>query len=164
MTGSDEVRLIDEPDSAQRELAARVWRAAEEARIGGEPRTGYLDAQEQGFVETMERSDAWLTVAVANELVVGCVGGFAAGASRATAYLAYIAVDASLRRRGIGGALMSHAEARARRAGAERIELTVHADNAVPRKLYERAGWELTGRTERTPADDELLVEYARDL
>jgi ribosomal protein S18 acetylase RimI-like enzyme len=50
------------------------------------------------------------------------------------------------RRRGVGSAVTRAAEAKAAARGFDRLSLTVGADNAAARKLYERLGYRDTGR------------------
>lgn len=56
-----------------------------------------------------------------------------------------LAVDAELRGRGVGRALVEAACERARRAGARRITLRVLGHNAPARALYERCGFTVEG-------------------
>jgi ribosomal protein S18 acetylase RimI-like enzyme len=59
-------------------------------------------------------------------------------------------VDPPARGRGVGQALVDEIVARARRtAGLEQLYLTVMADNASARRLYERAGFAVYGRAPR---------------
>jgi ribosomal protein S18 acetylase RimI-like enzyme len=57
------------------------------------------------------------------------------------AFVAYMAVEPSLRGTGIGAALLSRAEDEARRRGAPYMSLMVTEENAPARALYERAGY-----------------------
>jgi ribosomal-protein-alanine acetyltransferase len=52
-----------------------------------------------------------------------------------------IAVDASLRRKGIASSLLSELRARAQAEGAERILLEVRESNCAARALYEKASF-----------------------
>ncbi len=56
-------------------------------------------------------------------------------------FVAYMAVEPSLRSRGIGTALLAAAEDEARRCGLPYIALMVTEENAAARALYERAGY-----------------------
>jgi GNAT superfamily N-acetyltransferase len=56
-------------------------------------------------------------------------------------FVAYMAVEPSLRRRGVGSALLIAAEDEARRRGLPYMALMVTDDNAAARTLYERAGY-----------------------
>ena len=156
--------LFDEPSPEQIAAASLIWQEAESLRIGSLPYGSYLDEQRHGFVQTVSRSDAWLTVAVRDAQVAGLIGGLRPAADRPAAVLAYVAVAVAQRRRGIGRVLVRHASQRARTMGVSAMVLTVFATNEAAQRLYESAGWVRTGRTESTPIDDELLIEYRLDL
>lgn len=159
-------QLEDRPDDMAIEEASRIWRDAEEVRAGASASQQYLDEQQSGFVEVVGRPDAWISVALEAEVVVGCVAGFpGTDPGQAPAMvLAFLAVEPTRRRAGLGRRLVSRAEERALSAGFCRLILTVHEDNAPARGLYARCGWEPTGRTERTPVGNELLLEYERQV
>lgn len=57
------------------------------------------------------------------------------------AFIAYMAVEPSEQRRGIGSRLLAAAEDVARRRGLPYMGLMVTEDNAAARALYERAGF-----------------------
>lgn len=57
------------------------------------------------------------------------------------AFIAYMAVEPSMRRCGIGSRLLAAAEDQARRRGLPYMGLMVTEDNAAARALYERAGF-----------------------
>lgn len=57
------------------------------------------------------------------------------------AFIAYMAVEPSQRRHGIGSRLLAAAEDEARRRGLPYMGLMVTEDNAAARALYERAGY-----------------------
>ena len=80
-----------------------------------------------------------------------------------------------LRGRGIGAALLAAAEDEARARGAERLTLTVSADNADARRIYERHGYAEDGTPPKrvrgtillrgVPFDvDDTLITLAKDL
>lgn len=56
-------------------------------------------------------------------------------------FIAYMAVEPSERRHGIGSRLLAAAEDEARRRGLPYMGLMVTEDNAAARALYERAGY-----------------------
>jgi ribosomal protein S18 acetylase RimI-like enzyme len=56
-------------------------------------------------------------------------------------FIAYMAVEPSARRHGIGNRLLAAAEDEARRRGLPYMGLMVTEDNAAARSLYERAGY-----------------------
>ncbi len=153
--------MIDAPTPDEVTAASSIWREAELLRVPSPPYDSYLEDQRLGFIDTVSRADAWLTVAIVGSDAVGLVGGLRPGTDQPAAYLGYIAVDVSHRRRGIGLELMRHASTRAAEMGASVMLLTVHETNAEAQRLYERVGWLRTGRTESTPIDQEQLVEYS---
>ncbi len=57
------------------------------------------------------------------------------------AFVAFMAVAEPLRRQGVGSALLTAAEAEARRLRLPHLCLMVSADNATARALYDRAGF-----------------------
>lgn len=161
------IDFVDLPDRALVYQAARLWKTVEQSRVVGVEGTEVLDQQERGFIDTMGRIDAWLSVAVSEERVIGCVGAFPAYEHREslpTMYVAYLAVDPAHRGVGVGRSLMLRAEQRSCAAGSIRMTLTVHEGNARARSFYERLGWKVTGRTQTTPPANEVLLEYAKDL
>ena len=160
------VRFEDFPDEPSIRAASRIWRDAESTRVGAAGAGRYLDEQQNGFVEAVGRPDAWISAAIENGVVVGCVAGFPAPdrTEERAMLLAFLVVDPASRRSGLGRLLVSHAEERTRSAGFDRLILTVHEDNAPARALYERCGWEPTGRTQRTPVANEVLLEYVRSV
>lgn len=56
-------------------------------------------------------------------------------------FIAYMAVEPSLQRHGVGAALLEAAEDEARRRGLPYMGLMVTEDNVAARALYERAGY-----------------------
>lgn len=72
-----------------------------------------------------------------------------------TAYFGTFAVRPTAQGRGTGAALLRHAEARARAAGAVRVELTVVAQRTDLIAWYARRGYRPTGETRPFPYGDE---------
>ncbi len=66
-------------------------------------------------------------------------------------YIAHLAVSLNFRRRGIGQALLDHAEVLARKAGLRRCSLNVDLDNGSARRLYERQGYSLVSTRKLSP-------------
>ena len=64
----------------------------------------------------------------------------------AQGFIAYMVVDPERRGTGIGTALLSAAEGEARRLGLPYMALMVTEENAVARRLYERAGYQTERR------------------
>lgn len=164
MSGEGGVQLIDDPSASEIDAAARIWQEAESLRVRDVPYGSYLEDQRCGFVDTMTRVDAWLTVAVCSSEVIGLVGGISPSTDAPTAYLGYIAVTVAHRRLGLGRMLLLHAERRATLMPAEQMLLTVHESNSDAQHVYEQAGWSRTGTTSTTPLSSELLIEYTLDL
>jgi len=93
--------------------------------------------------------------------------GYALVLSRAgsqAARLYSLAVDPRLQGHGAGAALLSAAEAAARRRGARRLTLEVRADNAAAICLYEGRGYRFTGERSGYYADGAPARRYARRL
>lgn len=87
-------------------------------------------------------------VAEAEGRVVGFVSIWAKVASRAVeeeeyeyAYVSDLVVLRTHRGLGLGRALLAEAEEYARRRGAKRLRINVHAKNGVARRLYESSGF-----------------------
>jgi ribosomal protein S18 acetylase RimI-like enzyme len=57
------------------------------------------------------------------------------------AFVAYMAVEAAMRRRGVGSALIRTADVEARRLGLPHLSLMVTAENAGARRLYASNGF-----------------------
>ena len=70
-------------------------------------------------------------------------------------YVAELDVDPEYRNRGIGGVLLAHAEAEARRAGVRCLSLTTAITNPA-RRLYERNGYRVVG--EKRDAEYERIT------
>ena len=70
-----------------------------------------------------------------------CLWGFSSFAARPAINIHDLVVSPSLRGRGIGAAMLSEVEARARSAGCSRITLEVRSANHAARRLYARQGF-----------------------
>jgi ribosomal-protein-alanine acetyltransferase len=73
-----------------------------------------------------------------------------------------LVVDAGLRRKGIGSALLWTMIEHARGDGMKRMFLEVRESNAAARKLYQSAGFVEAGRRKsyyQNPAEDALILE-----
>jgi len=71
-----------------------------------------------------------------------------------------IAIAAAFQRQGIGNQLLSALFEQARQAGSESIYLEVRESNAAARSLYEKAGFDPTGRRKAyysNPPEDAVL-------
>jgi ribosomal-protein-alanine N-acetyltransferase len=77
-----------------------------------------------------------------------------------------LAVEPSLRRQGLGRALLRHAMGRGREAGATRGLLEVRASNGAAIQLYEQEGFRrvaVRARYYTSPVEDAVLMERALD-
>jgi ribosomal-protein-alanine N-acetyltransferase len=77
-----------------------------------------------------------------------------------------LAVEPSLRRQGLGRALLRHAMGRGREAGATRGLLEVRASNGTAIQLYEQEGFRrvaVRARYYTSPVEDAVLMERALD-
>jgi ribosomal-protein-alanine acetyltransferase len=71
-----------------------------------------------------------------------------------------IAVDASVRRRGLGKRLLMHLLEMARAKGAKSVFLEVRESNSIARSIYENASFSEAGRRKRyyeNPKEDAIL-------
>ena len=80
-----------------------------------------------------------------------------------TAYFGTFAVRPTAQGRGIGDALLRHAEAHAAGAGALRLEMTVVAQRSELIAWYVRRGYTPTGETRPFPYGDERFGRPRRD-
>lgn len=123
-------------------MKVRVYRDSdEEAVLSLWDRAGigrpWLDLRAE-IHEKRKRDRSLFLVAVDGALVVGAVMGAYDG-RRGWVY--HIAADPSLHRLGIGRALMEDLERRMLRAGVNKINLQVRADNGDVIGFYERLGY-----------------------
>jgi ribosomal protein S18 acetylase RimI-like enzyme len=86
--------------------------------------------------------------------------------TRASFDLYWIAVDPTVRSRGLGRRLLAHAEERARTEGAQRlyVDTSGRADYAPARAFYEHCGYRIEARLPDfySPGDDKLV--YTKPL
>ncbi len=96
-------------------------------------------------------------------LARAAVAKFSSGTAQVAAVpeLVYLAVDARLRGRGIGAALIDAADAAFLAAGTTRYELNVHADNASAVNLYLGTGFTPARRYEKS---GHAMMNLVRDL
>src|SRR4249919_2067074 len=113
---------------------------------------------------TMPHMQAWVAEqgeGTARELVGYVIGLFMTGESE----VADLAVEPSLRGRGIGGMLLDQLLSHSRSQGVEKVFLEVRASNSAAQALYESRGFLEVGRRRayyRNPVEDALLLR--RDL
>lgn len=127
---------------------------ARDAMGGGKP----LDAGVAGRLvpALLEHPGAHVLLAWEGERPVGvatCFVGFSTFAARTLLNVHDLSVLADVRGRGVGRALLGHAEALARALGCVKLSLEVLEDNESARRLYTSFGfrdYELGGATRRT--------------
>ncbi len=73
------------------------------------------------------------------------VGVLNAASHQDALHIMNIAVDPHLSGKGIGKALLAHAETLAKRAGVKRLALATHKDMGGNVSMYEHLGWHVTG-------------------
>jgi ribosomal protein S18 acetylase RimI-like enzyme len=67
-------------------------------------------------------------------------------------------VHPSFRRRGIGSALVEHSLTQAKERGYDAIMFNLVRESNPARSIYERAGFEVTGRVPRAFAGEDALI------
>ena len=80
--------------------------------------------------------------------LAGCVSFYANEAITKTAYISEIMVSPKAQGRGLGTALLDAVEQWALPFGMDKIRLEVLESNEGARRLYERTGYMMVGRTE----------------
>ena len=103
-------------------------------------------------------------IAVQNDLDVGMIRCTNDEQVGGTAWLVQLWVDPSVRRRGIGGALVDAVIDWARRNGIERLLLDVGAINEPAIDLYRSKGFEPNGVTSTMPPPREHIREHQMEL
>jgi GNAT superfamily N-acetyltransferase len=144
-------------------LAGQVVRRA--YRIEGWALDGYGDT----LADTTTRAaDAEIAVAVAGDVVVGCVTFVRPGTRWAEisrpgeAEFRMLGVDPDHRGRGIGEALVSWCLDRARTLGANRLVLSTDVRMSAAHRLYERLGFVREPDRDWSPHPGIDLLAYAR--
>lgn len=122
-------------------LAARIWREHYTPIIGAAQvehmlASRYTPERLRGYVGA---SDRWLKLLFAGEALVGYSSYALDGA--AGMKLEQLYLDAAVRGRGHGRALLDDVESAARGAGCQRVWLTVNRHNAHAIAVYERRGY-----------------------
>jgi ribosomal-protein-alanine N-acetyltransferase len=113
---------------------------------------------ERAFRSLLLRPDAFLLVADLGGRVIGHAAAWFIGSE---AELADLAVDPSMRRRGVGGALLDAVRARACDRGADALSLQVRVSNVTALRLYAAAGFRHVGRRRayyHSPREDALVL------
>lgn len=163
MTDETPIRRGGPPDF---DAAVEVWRAANEARLGGRP----VPAEHGGRMRRhMEAPGAFLFVADEGHLsgmAVGMPGLAGDGAGPPVDGLCHVgAVFVAPGRwgQGLGGELVDAVLAEAHARGYTRAQLWTHAGNTRAHRLYTGRGFERTGR-EKTDDLGKTILHYERDL
>ena len=110
----------------------------------------------------LRRPSALVLVAEARELAGALVLLFRRGAGIARVYS--LAVAASSRGSGIGGALLAQAGAAAAQRGCTHLRLETRLDNRAAQALFRRHGFAVTGRTEHYYQDGMTALRLERRL
>lgn len=115
--------------------------------------TGYSDppskrAVKERWLDRLADPLVHTLVAEADDRVVGYARlkqGFGRGSHAGE--ISILAVDSDWQRKGIGTLLMKGLlEVADHSLGLRRLRITVHADNEIARKMYDRLGFEIEGR------------------
>jgi GNAT superfamily N-acetyltransferase len=147
----------------------RTWRAVRLESLADAPHAyGSLLAREEAFGEAdwrrrLEPGNGVTVVARLGERVVGAIGGYTPAGADAVLLVA-MWVRPGLRGRGVGDALVREILAWARETGWSRVELRVADGNLAARRLFERHGFEPTGRGEPLESDPAVRTEYLARL
>lgn len=137
---------IREADLEDRGQAAALVRLIDAYARGSGGQSAPLSAEARARLAPGLRAHplAFVLLAFAEGAPVGaavCVEGFSTFAGRPLVNVHDLVVDAAHRGRGIGTALLTEVERRARARGACRITLEVNAANEGAQRLYRRLGF-----------------------
>lgn len=99
----------------------------------------------EGIADDMENNHVWVVVSA--DMVIGVL---ILVATPPKLKLANLAVHPGYGGKGVGKALISHAERCARELQCSQIDLNTHADMAGNINLYQRLGWQVTARQGKT--------------
>jgi len=122
---------VTEGDIADMDDAAALWERCELARPASDPRKDY--------VRCLRTPNATILVGRLNQAMVATV---MVGFDGHRAWIYFLAIDPSIRRRGGARTMMASAEAWARARGAPRLNLMVRESNRAAVTLYEKLGME----------------------
>lgn len=135
LVASDSGRLAGYVVGAPLGYRVRLTRATLPAAVAGALRRPWI------VLDRRIRRIAWVRI---QEAIRAWRGEPGTGAANSITYsLVSIAVAPEARGRQLSRVLMEAFEAEARGRGARRLCLSVHANNAPARSLYEKAGWTL---------------------
>lgn len=138
-----DIRAADFADAAHCAAIVELLDSYATDPIGGGTPLG-RDVREQLIPALREHPTALVLLAFADERAVGiavCFFGFSTFQARPLLNIHDLAVVPAWRGRGVGRALLSAAEARARRRGCCKLTLEVQDENRRARVLYERFGF-----------------------
>jgi ribosomal protein S18 acetylase RimI-like enzyme len=149
--------------SDELDAAVSVWREANIVRGAphGRKRTARVQAK-------LTAPDALPIVALRAGVVgmalaePGRLDGGAGELDPSLLHISMVFVHPAAQRTGIGRALLVHIIDTARTMGCQRVDVWTAEANASARKLYERVGMALTGRSE--PGRHRLHVQYLMQL
>ncbi len=113
----------------------RLWEACGLVRPQNDPR--------KDIARKVRVNPEWFLVAEAADGHL--VGTVMAGYEGHRGWINYLAVEASVRRCGLGRALMAAAETRLRAAGCPKINLQVRPENPAAIEFYQRIGFVVEG-------------------
>lgn len=115
------------------------------------------------FAEDIVRDDRIWTAALIDERLVGYAGALR---HEDEAHVMNIAVDPSVRERGVGTALLSDLLVRLRERGVHRVTLEVREHNAAAIALYESAGFRAVGSRPGYYAEtgEDAVIMWTDDL
>ena len=153
------------PDPVVSRLLPQDWQAYRAIRLA------MLQESPKSFGSTHARAASydeqlWKARLADNAVMVAVVGTTPAGSVMYSEFgmpdagacsLYGMWVDPRFRRTGVGQALVASVIAQARAAGKRRVLLHVVADNTPAAGLYERAGFQPTGRSTPYPDNDQVL-------
>jgi ribosomal protein S18 acetylase RimI-like enzyme len=139
--------------------------SAIDIRISSQPRPGFDELLEDRLYEFNSAATGLFDGELLNAAVENAAGEIIAGLSGHTwggcCEIARLWVDASMRGRGVGTALLGAAEREAVRRGCTQIVLTTHSFQAP--LLYERLGYRRVAAIENYPRGHAQLV-YVKTL
>ena len=117
-----------------------------------------IDDSEEGVERFLARNPDTSTVAEVDGKIVGAI---LCGHDGRRGCLYHVCVHPDYRRRGIGDAFFDRLDAWARENGVVRLELTVECANTAAVALYEKHGFAVEGRREKSmKVNGELVDEY----
>ncbi|PSP57424.1 N-acetyltransferase [Halobacteriales archaeon QS_1_67_19] len=143
-----------------RRVARETWHATYDEIIGSEAVDTVVDEWYaiEGLEASMDRADGRFLVGVTG----GDVVGFAQGVLDDPADLPRIYVAPDRWGEGLGSALLDRIEGWLRAEGADRLRLSVAADNEIGNAFYEKRGYEIAEQRAIEVAGLEI-EEYVRE-